>query len=396
MKRIFICADRSFPRGDAGANRILYIAKALKKMNWDVLVVSIGKNEEKHLSSNKKYYVYEGIKYHNIKTSSQRIVRSIEHNFIDGIKVINKLKQYKIDKNDKVLIYSSSFKFTYSLLKFLNRINVKLACDVVEWHQPFQFKLGKYDIRYILYRWCFDKLFPSSRNIISISNYLTTHFNNKGCNTITLPIYVDIKQRDNINHERDNNVLNLIYPGNPYRKDSLITMLKAINMLDKCEKKRIVLHLTGVSKSHLYKCIPNNEQLLDDLIDSRNVVVHSWMEYDELIKLYNCIDFAFIARPINIVTKANFPSKIPELMEKGIPPITNKVGDIINYLSNEFDSILYDGEDLQNCANAIKKALNLSNEEIYTMHKNARNTAIDKFDYNQCSHHLDEFFENLL
>lgn len=396
MKRIFICADRSFPRGDAGANRILYISKALKKMNWDVLVVSIGKNDPKYLSANKKYYTYENIKYHNIEISSKKIMRTIEHNFIDGYRVIERLKQYDINKNDKVLIYSSSFNFTNVILKFLNKINVKSACDVVEWHQPFQFKLGKYDIKYILYKRCFENLYPNSLNIISISNYLSEHFKNQGCNTITLPIYIDIKKDNHIKYERDKNVLNLIYPGNPYRKDSLITMLKAIYKLDKSEKKRIVFHLTGVSKSHLYKCIPNNENLLDNLIDSGNIVIHSWMEYDELIKLYNNIDFAFIARPINIVTKANFPSKIPELMEKGIPPITNRVGDIVDYLDDGIDSILYDGDSVENCINAVRRILNLRGEEVEIMHQNARKTAVNKFDYNICNELLNNFFENLL
>ena len=47
-RRLIICADRSFPRGDAGANRILFMAKALQETDWDVFVISTGRNEEKY------------------------------------------------------------------------------------------------------------------------------------------------------------------------------------------------------------------------------------------------------------------------------------------------------------------------------------------------------------
>ena len=42
MKRIFLCAERFFPRGDAGANRVLYIAKAMQEKGWEPIVISIG------------------------------------------------------------------------------------------------------------------------------------------------------------------------------------------------------------------------------------------------------------------------------------------------------------------------------------------------------------------
>lgn len=45
-KRLFICADRNFPRGDAGSNRILFMAKALQEKGWNVIVISTGKRNK--------------------------------------------------------------------------------------------------------------------------------------------------------------------------------------------------------------------------------------------------------------------------------------------------------------------------------------------------------------
>ena len=47
-KRVFICADRNFPRGDAGANRILFMAKALIEKGWHIIVISTGENNPQY------------------------------------------------------------------------------------------------------------------------------------------------------------------------------------------------------------------------------------------------------------------------------------------------------------------------------------------------------------
>ena len=56
-KRLFICADRNFPRGDAGANRILFMAKALQEKGWNVTVISTGKKNEQDYNKEKNTYM---------------------------------------------------------------------------------------------------------------------------------------------------------------------------------------------------------------------------------------------------------------------------------------------------------------------------------------------------
>ena len=53
-KRLFICADRNFPRGDAGSNRILFMAKALQEKGWNVIVISTGKRNKQDYNREKK------------------------------------------------------------------------------------------------------------------------------------------------------------------------------------------------------------------------------------------------------------------------------------------------------------------------------------------------------
>lgn len=394
-RRLIICADRSFPRGDAGANRILFMAKALQETGWDVFVISIGRNEEKYYDRSRGCYVYEGVKYRNINISSNRYFRMVQHNFLDGKNAVKMMQSLNITSDDVIMLYSSLYSFSSAVISFANSTKCKVACDIVEWHQPFQFKGGERGLRYKTYKKFFEELVPKTKNVIAISECLDKHFSSVGCHTTVIPIYVDTDNRKPWKREIDSSHLNVIYPGNPYRKDDLLSMLQAIEMLDDKEKEYVRFHLTGVNKSLLYSSIPGNERLLDALVDRGTVLIHSWMEYDELLKLYQKIDFALLARPVNKVTEANFPSKVPELMSKGIPVITNRVGDIVQYLDDGEDAILYDEPTAEACKKSIQRAIGLANEERIGLSKKAYENAELKFNYHLCSGKLDRFFSEM-
>lgn len=395
MQRIIICADRNFPRGDAGSNRILFMAKALQETGWDIFVISIGHNEEKYYDSTLGCFVYEGVKYRNIDISSNKYIRKLQHNLLDGKNTVKMLQNLNVNTNDIILLYSSLYSFSSAVIAFGNSIKCKIACDIVEWHQPFQFKGGKKGFRYKAYNKFFEDLVPKTKNVIVISKCLDQHFSSIGCHTTLIPIYVDTDNREPWKKEIDCNHLNLIYPGNPYKKDDMLSMLQAIEMLKDEDKKYVKFHLTGVDKGLLYSSIAGNEKLLDSLMDRGTVHIHSWLEYDELLKLYQKIDFALLARPINKVTESNFPSKVPELMSKGIPVITNRVGDIVQYLEDGQDAILYDEPTAEACKKAIQRAIGLSNEERIKLSKRAFENAELKFSYHLCSRKMDRFFSEM-
>lgn len=394
-RRVIICTDRRFPRGDAGANRILFMAKALQETGWDVFVISIGRNEEKYYDKSRGCYSYEGVKYKNIDISSNRYFRMVQHNFLGGKYVVKMMKSLSIISDDIIMLYSNLYSFSSAVISFANSAKCKVACDIVEWHQSFQFSGGERGFRYKAYKKFFEELVPKTKNVIAISECLDKHFSSVGCHTTVIPIYVDTDNRKPWKREIDSNHLNLIYPGNPYRKDDLLSMLQAIEMLDDLEKEYVRFHLTGVNKSLLYSSISGNERLLDVLVDRGTVLIHSWMEYDELLKLYQKIDFALLARPVNKVTEANFPSKVPELMSTGIPVITNRVGDIVQYLDDGEDAFLYDEPTAKACREAIQRAIRLDNNERVRMSQKAYENAETKFNYHLCSKELDRFFSEM-
>ena len=400
-KRLFICADRNFPRGDAGSNRILFMAKALQEKGWNVIVISTGKRNKQDYNREKKEYVYEGITYHNITFPANKLKRVFEHYFLLGNMFISAMKDiFHCSSEDRILLYTSNLNFSKKIVKYAIKEKIGIACDIVEWHQPFQFEGADKSwlyrkTMYPMYHKFFYKVAPSTKNIIAISNCLREHFVEEGCNTIVVPIYVDIDKRQPCSFSTDEKSLRLIYPGNPYKKDDFESMIGALTLLSENERKRIRFHLTGAPLNAYKASASNKEKEMEEYIKQGVIVYHSWLEYSELMKLYEGVDFALLPRPINITTQANFPSKVPEMMNKGIPIIMNRVGDIADYLTDNVDSILYDGEGAENCVIAIRRVLALSLEERTKIKKRAYENAAIKFDYHLCSNILNEFFENL-
>ena len=182
--------------------------------------------------------------------------------------------------------------------------------------------------------------------------------------------------------------IHFIYPGNPYKKDSLSIMLLTFDGLASDEKEKICFHLTGADKVQLEKAAGKFSKILD----SDWVKIHPWLDYRDLQRLYEMMDYAFIARPRNSVTESNFPSKIPELLAKGIPIITNDVGDVVQYLTDNVDSFIAQENAADEFITIIRKCINRSDEELCSLHLAAYEKAKKVFDYKASAEVLNEYF----
>ena len=160
-----------------------------------------------------------------------------------------------------------------------------------------------------------------------------------GCTTLRLPNMADPEEYGVALKVSKPSKIQFIYPGAKLNgcEDDIDLMLDAFNSLSEEEKAKVVFHITGTTEEQLKSKI-KNPSVLDELKDV--VIVHSWMEYSDLIALYKQMDYLVLARFDNELTRANFPSKIPENMCYGIVPICSKVGDYTTYyLKNMVDSI---------------------------------------------------------
>ncbi len=387
-QKVFICASAHFPHGDAGANRIQYIAQALAQASYDVVVLSCGKTPSSAIVED-GYVSYLGFRYRNLELTNSKVEK-----LFSGYMTVALLKKCKVTKNDIVYIYGSNSLYVSPILKFCNRRKIKTVIDVVEWHQPFQYEKGERDVRFRSSNKTFTQLAPKTSGIVSISKCICDYYMKKGCYTNVFPVIIDAESIPfDLEKKSQDDKIHLIYPGNPMHKDDIGVMLEGLALLSKEEQSRITMHLTGVKEEKLRAFLGDGQSVFDRLGDT--VCFHGWMEYDELIELYQSVDFLYMSRPDNLVTRANFPSKLPELMAYAVAPIGNRVGDYYQYLTDGEDSILFDCNTPEDCAKAIRRLLSLTLEERKTICKNARHTVCDKFDYRKWTKKLDEFMENL-
>ncbi len=139
-KRIFIFSEQKFPRGSAGANYIEYLSLALTSMRWKVIVIGYGNDNENDQCEEK--YIYNGIEYFNEKAEW-----SVFDKKYDYIKLVD--DKYIFTDGDYAIIYSMNY---FIIKRVYERFPVAhISCILVERMQPYQFKAGTLNPRYIFY-----------------------------------------------------------------------------------------------------------------------------------------------------------------------------------------------------------------------------------------------------
>ena len=394
-KRIFVCAEIIFPRGAAGSNLTLCYCKLFKKMGYDVTVIGLGGAEKGDFDDESQTYEYEGIRYTTI-ASGAGVVGKINSKILIGKNTIEKLRSFGITKDDLIMIYASNGVYIKKIGDFARKNGIKAFNIVVEWHQPFQYPFGKYDIRYRSNEKGFNKYVPQIGNVVAISKLLDTAFKERGCHTTIIPVMIDYERNKDMFSDRtvsDTEPRNFIYAGNPFGKDDMLTMLRGIELLSEDIRKRMKFYWVGVKREIAVSNLKENAYLLDELSDC--IEIREWLNYDELLKLYEKMDFLYFSREDNTVSNAGFPSKVPEAMLQGLVPVINRVGDCPDYLTDGEDSFIFDDDTPEKCCEGLSRAVEVSSDKLRNMRSSAFECAKGKFDYSAWDKVMSEFLINL-
>lgn len=390
--RLFILTNDPVPFGTANANYIRNFAKAVAATSMEVIAIGMRSS-----SNNSKFYCsdsYEKIQFWNFNESKCGGKNYLLAYFRYKKKFFKALNYFKAGKDDYIVVYSTELDTAEAAIEYsLVPCEHKAFCEV-EWFQPYQYKYGRLNPLYILWKIGFQYRMRKFQKAIPISKNLEKLFTKKKCNTLVVPALVDT---DDMKAERktDNRYIHFIYPGSASDKDSFPCMMSALMRVDLEKRKRIRFHLTGsMSYEKLQNILGKDKDILKELKD--NLIFHGWLLYDELMDLYRKSDFLLIARARNIVTLSNFPSKIPEMMSYGVIPVCSNVGDYTEiYLRDGIDSIQFEEDSISSCTEAICKAIEIKGSSKFVeMQKAARQTAVNKFDYRIWGKRIVEFLQN--
>lgn len=391
MRKIFICAHADFPRGGAEANYIEYLALSLIERGVEVYVFSRGAKQEKEYCTVKECYCHNGIYYDNIDGKFESVLDFSRLYFAEAKYIIDLMEKHKATERDQIIFYTTNYFYIRKIYQYAQKRNMKTSMCITEWFQPFQYRGGILNPVYWLDEIGFQFGIPMSKRVIPICRYLETHFQKKGCKTLCLPILADPpEQMPERMGEQEDNVMHFIYSGNAIKKDAIDMIVNSFGALDEQELERVRLHFTGMSKDtvqYLQNACEDAYKKIEAIIH-----VHDWMDYSDLIALYEKMDFLILLRKKNKVTISNFPSKVPEMMGYGIIPIVSKVGEYTDkYLTDGKDSIQVEQCSVEHGVKAIRKALQLSLDERRRMRRQAYDTAISLFHYKVWSEKIEEF-----
>lgn len=391
-KRLFILTNDPVPYGTANANYIRNFSKAVVNAGWGVIVIGMKLDD----SQSGFYQVFdntEHIQYWNLNETKLGGKNYLRTYFCYAKKYQLAMKRFEVNEQDYVFVYSTELATAKAAIKTKIIPDSHKSYSEVEWFQPYQYKYGRFNPLYIL--WAigfryrakkFVKAIPISRNI---EKYCKSH----GCKSLVVPAMIDTKDEYLSKVHSEDSFVHFVYPGSASDKDSFPCMIKALAELSGDEKNIVRFHLTGsMSKQKLLQIIGNDKQL--ELLE-KVLVFHGWMEYDELMELYQKSDYLLLARAKNIVTISNFPSKVPEMMSYGIIPVCSKVGDYTDiYLKDGINSIQFYEDDVVECVAAIRRAIKVKKtHQNIQMSINARKTAENCFDCAVWGEKITEFLQ---
>lgn len=368
MNRVFIQVKCKYPHGEALANYVQNLAKAVLCAGYEVIIAT-DINEE---------YDFSTITHLNVPIRVIPVVPSedeVEYQMQKATgfckERLGLLKEYGITSEDRVLVFwLKSEYFLNKLFQFERQAGFKTICGMLELFDKEDYStIEKYEEAVHIE----GNVYLNADAILSISEYIDRYYMDRGKVTYRFPPMIDSKEH--FQKPKTTEKYKFIIPS---AKDSLQFMLKAFVCLEEDEIDRIELHLCGMSEEVLKGFLTTSEyERMSGVI-----FLHDWMRYDALLALYQQMNFMVVARNRCQRTLANFPSKVPEGMIYGVVPVVSDVGDYTKYyLKNGYDSIFIDGDSIQEIKKAVHRAISLEAEDYLRYSDNARKTAEERFDY---------------
>lgn len=386
-KRLFILSSCYYPRGGASANYLQYLAMSAKEAGYyPTIIAPINPEfaEELELHNN----TYQGIRVLGLTVSENKILRHIsaKRDMIEQKEAI--LIRENIGNKDIVYV-SGANKDTFShLLRLREKYHFKLTAGVLELFEEKDFECRFRHYYYQRYWYTNSNLIPKCDMVFPISTFIKDFYESKGTSTFIIPPLTEVRGET----AKEQLPYKFILPANGKMKDNLASMVCAFLNLSDQELSRVELHLCGISEEKLRSVLNKQEWKRLEKI----VIIHKWMKYDELEKLYKEMHYLLLARDICQMNLANFPSKVPETMAYGIVPIASRVGDYTElYLRDGENSFIIEGSKVEQVTEAIHKAISASYDEYKNMSKAARRCVYKCFDYRTFSVQLKDVLDSL-
>jgi glycosyltransferase involved in cell wall biosynthesis len=266
-----------------------------------------------------------------------------------------------------------------------------LVADCTEWYEGSHLPGGRFGLVHFENEMRMRYLLPRVKNVIVISTFLEKYYAAKNCNLIKLPVLVDLNQEKWINKlslegSNNRNYKEIIYAGDPGKKDILILIVQALEFINKNDIK-IVFKIIGISEMDLLKL-----GLKPSSFDF--VICLGKVNLNEVPSHYFKSDYSILLRENKQYAHAGFSTKFVESLSCGIPVIANLTSDIGYYLNQENGYLIYKLTK-SSLIRVFEEILKESHDVyIYKKHK-AYDLALNNFHYSNYSFAFANFLKSI-
>lgn len=386
MKELLFLAGSCMPTGTAYSERIIALSKLFRSCGYHVHIISNFSSDCKY-TAGKTYCFDDGIEFQVLVNENNRKSRS-------AIPTLYKaaLEKYVNDHHVDFVLFNSSSRSYYAIVKILNARKIPYALELCEWFDKSSYKLGALDYRYYRMLFFYHFVYTKECAIIGISRYLCNFFREHGVKTLRIPVIMDVEK---IPCRTDNNTdkksIDILFAGNCSKsKESLREMIRAVLEIGE-ERNDVRLHLFGPNKSELQKNLKKDFALIEK--NKNTIIPHGKASHTEVIEALKEADYSFFLRPHRRSSDAGFPTKLVESMSVATPVLTNTTGDIGVYLQNGRNGWMLAENGI---AKSLKSAISVDNDTYVKMRKEARDTAERFFDYRVYTDSLNEFLREII
>lgn len=381
LKVLFVTLDKC-PNLDAGAVRAHSFASIFVAKNAKVTVLSMGPR-----TNGKPIYV-DGVQYISLRLPGKRFFCRALSYVLFPIRVAYNLLKTKAD----LILHSQVDEITLKLLSLYGKLeHIQIVYDAVEWFSPEQFKKGTRSRAYKLNDNYNSKWIVKPHKVISISSYLYANFERRNVETIKVPVIMDT---DSIDYSKtaSDNIIRILYAGSPGKKDYINIVVEAFMRIIETRINNMELTILGCTLEQFAENYHYDMNTLRSL--SSRLLFKGRVSRNEVLAEYKRADFSILIRPENArFAKAGFPTKLVESLATGTPVICNITSDIGDYIRNNENGVIVNGEDVTSCYDAFRNISEMDKSKLAIMKKKARLTAETYFDYKKYATSVLKFVE---
>ena len=383
----------AFPWGDAGSRRVYGIARSLISAGYRVVVGGNGAEPESECpmdcTGDAGSLAHMGLG-EMVPKNASRCRKLVRYLLTHGKRTVRWLDSCDV-KPSHIVLYDPSLPYLARLLSWCHRHRTALILDMVEWYHPREVAGGRFGPFYIAANVALRYLAPRSNGIIAISSYLEDYYRRRGCTVRRVPPTADVVNApfDCRRRDKSGDVLSLVYAGMPGKvKDVLGNVITGLSTVDHFGH-RVRLVVVGPTEAEASRMLGTGEKL------PPSVTVLGRLSQQDVAAVVRKADFTVLLRPPLRYAMAGFPTKIVESMTGGVPVIANITSDLGRHVHDGVEGIVCRDYTAPAFADALRRALELTPEQLADMRVAARREAERSFDYRAYSAELAAMLEEV-